>query len=651
MDETIPGGFSANADGSLRLDAAANAGALVPYLTGGVFNATISDVSYTGSLDGLRVYKDGFAIERTSNGEVAASIGESIFLSTGGGPGDVNTTAGFTEILSQPGDDDLDAAAQAAFSGAGTTNDASVLEFSVTVSNPNVKGVSFDVLFGSDEYPEYSDSSFVDIAAVLVNGVNVAVFNNNVEQPLSVISENLESGNFIDNDFDFSTGDGAFRVEYDGFSPRLSLIAPVKQGVNTFKIGIADTGDSILDSGLFIGNLRTTASGAGGVFVPVNGGDENDDLQGSASPEIFEAGGGDDTIAPGLGLDVIATGLGADLIEGSLADLDGDTITDFFDSDTLAFLGALFGLANLTFTLADNTLSVDVDGDGQAEASITLEGDFEDATFSVNTADGSTFVTASGVANPFVGAPGSFETPTQTGTEGPDRLTGTPQEDVILALGGNDTVKGLADADAIDLGAGDDIVLSSGGNDTVLGGDGDDTIKSGAGDDSIDGGAGNDVILSGDGNDTILGGDGNDVIKPGRGNDVMDGGAGDDILVGFRGDEVLVGGAGNDTLLGNLDDDTITGGAGDDRLQGGPGRDVFVFDTPEWGDDRIVLDFLPQSDTLDFRGSGLALADLSITQVGDNVLIEAGDSSILVNSARFGALDVADFAGDVLLFG
>ncbi|SEA63349.1 calcium-binding protein [Rubrimonas cliftonensis] len=236
-------------------------------------------------------------------------------------------------------------------------------------------------------------------------------------------------------------------------------------------------------------------------------------------------------------------------------------------------------------------------------------------------------------------------------TEGPDRLTGTPGEDAIAALGGSDTVKGLDGADDIDLGAGDDIALSGGGNDTIRGGAGDDTIKSGAGDDLIDGGDGNDVILSGDGNDTILGGAGNDVIKPGRGDDQMDGGAGDDILVGFRGDEVLVGGAGNDTLLGNLDDDTITGGAGDDRMQGGPGRDVFVFDTPEWGHDRIVLDFLPQSDTLDFRGSGLALADLSITQAGDNVLIEAGDSSILINSARFGALDVADFAGDVLLFG
>ncbi|WP_175478893.1 VCBS domain-containing protein, partial [Rubrimonas cliftonensis] len=133
-------------------------------------------------------------------------------------------------------------------------------------------------------------------------------------------------------------------------------------------------------------------------------------------------------------------------------------------------------------------------------------------------------------------------------TEGPDRLTGTPQADAIDALGGNDTVKGLAGDDVLILGTGDDIALSGAGNDTVLGGDGDDTIKTASGADSIEGGAGDDIILSGNDDDTIFGGDGNDTIKPGRGDDVMDGGAGDDILVAFRGDEVLIGGDGNDTL-------------------------------------------------------------------------------------------------------
>ena len=54
---------------------------------------------------------------------------------------------------------------------------------------------------------------------------------------------------------------------------------------------------------------------------------------------------------------------------------------------------------------------------------------------------------------------------------------------------------------------------------------------------------------------------------------------------------------------------------------------------------------------IDYTGSGLGFGDLSITQAGGNVLIEAGADSILVNSQRLGPLDASAFTpGDVLLF-
>ena len=200
-------------------------------------------------------------------------------------------------------------------------------------------------------------------------------------------------------------------------------------------------------------------------------------------------------------------------------------------------------------------------------------------------------------------------------TQGADRLIGGPVADRIAALGGDDVVKSGAGADLVFLGVGAD------------------------------------RVLAGDGDDTVFGGDGDDVILPGRGNDVIEAGHGDDIARGFRGDELLIGGDGNDTLLGGLDDDTLIGGAGDDRLQGGPGRDTFVFDSRDFGHDRIVLDFRPGSDAIDFRGSGYGFDDLTISQSGGNVLIEAGDSSILVSAVRLGPLDVADFTQDMFLFG
>ncbi|WP_093254308.1 calcium-binding protein [Rubrimonas cliftonensis] len=313
-----------------------------------------------------------------------------------------------------------------------------------------------------------------------------------------------------------------------------------------------------------------------------------EDVVGSGFADVLIGDDGYNRIRGGAGADILTGGGGADVFRGAASELDGDLIMDFDEDDVIEVAGASFDASRVSLILRSGDTDILIDLDGDGSGDLTIGLKGDYWSHSVSAAiEGD--ATAIRLAAPAVGA-------------------------VSANMG--------------------------------------DTIKGGSFDDVINGRQYADIILSGDGDDTIFGGDGNDTIKPGRGNDVMDGGAGDDILVGFRGDEVLIGGAGNDTLLGNLDDDTITGGAGDDRLQGGPGRDVFVFDTAEWGHDRIVLDFLPQSDTLDFRGSGLTFVDLTISaSAGGNVLIAAGDSSILINSARFGPLDVADFTGDVLLFG
>ena len=101
------------------------------------------------------------------------------------------------------------------------------------------------------------------MAAVFLNGNNIALFNNEPTQPLSIISENLNVGNFVDN-----TGD-TLPIEYDGISSSLTIYGTIQPGAtNTLRIAIADTGDDILDSGLFISNLQgtqLTGSGISGV--------------------------------------------------------------------------------------------------------------------------------------------------------------------------------------------------------------------------------------------------------------------------------------------------------------------------------------------------------------------------------------------------
>ena len=199
------------------------------------------------------------------NGTLPLEIGPGILLTSGNGtPPLSNTNSSYTlsfENYADSGsavDPELQAVATAAFSGAGSIRDASILSFTVDVVDPNVKSIRFDLVFGSDEYPEWANSSSVDIAAVLVNGANYALFNGQPDQPLSVIQKNLDLGNFINN-----TGN-TLPIEYDGISHQLTIIAPAVMGTNHIKIGVADTGDQAYDSGLFVANVQGVGyTGAG----------------------------------------------------------------------------------------------------------------------------------------------------------------------------------------------------------------------------------------------------------------------------------------------------------------------------------------------------------------------------------------------------
>ena len=242
-----------------------------------------------------------------------------ILLTSGDGiPPLENTSDSFHVDNDAEGDPALDQVAKNAFSDAGETFDANTLKFNYTVEDSNVDSIQLDLLFGSDEFPEFSNSSYVDAAGVFVgiNGKNVAFFDGDSSQPLSVIDSNLDAGNFIDNK------DGQVPIEYDGISSPLTITAPVEQGQNTIKIGVADTGDHIYDSGLFLSGLQTskTSSGGGGVKLDVPGTDSNDDLSGSDKDELIEGLDGNDSIAPGSGNDIVEAGPGNDIVQGSKGD-------------------------------------------------------------------------------------------------------------------------------------------------------------------------------------------------------------------------------------------------------------------------------------------------------------------------------------------
>ena len=99
-------------------------------------------------------------------------IGAGLFLTSGdGNPPTLNTQSSYgVSLTPSETDTDLNTTVHGAFPSAGEIKDTTALEFSFTVSDPALTSIKFSLIYASDEYPEFSDSSFVDIAGVYVNG-------------------------------------------------------------------------------------------------------------------------------------------------------------------------------------------------------------------------------------------------------------------------------------------------------------------------------------------------------------------------------------------------------------------------------------------------------------------------------------------------
>ncbi len=302
---------------------------------------------------------------------------------------------GYWEQL-DTGDEELTAIAQAAFEGAGTTQDASILEFSFTVTDESIRSINLDVLFGSEEYPYYINSSFVDIAAVIVNGQNYAYIDGDVTKPLSIVGATVEDGRFIDNTVDFyeydtsdtdaTTAPSQLAIEYNGLTPKLTISIPLNEEDNTYhvRLGVADTGDAILDSGLFLTNFRALTSQYEGTLVNVEASDEGSELS-APSPNtatLFVGGAGNDTMTGSTAADVydISKG-GSNTVKGNAEQLNGDTVVGFSEQDSLSISGASFGQENLTVTMGSAILDIDTNKDGNSDTTIRLEGDFSNGVF------------------------------------------------------------------------------------------------------------------------------------------------------------------------------------------------------------------------------------------------------------------------------
>lgn len=225
------------------------------------------------------------------------------------------------------------------------------------------------------------------------------------------------------------------------------------------------------------------------------------------------------------------------------------------------------------------------------------------------------------------------------GTEEADIFTGTPGNDVLRGLGGNDTLIGLGGNDRLDGGTGADAMIGGTGDDTYFVDDPGDIVTELSGE-------GNDLVISTLSSYTLT--DNVERLRldsagaaDGTGNNL------NNIIIGGAGDNVIDGGGGNDTLRGGGGNDRLIGGAGNDLLFGGDGSDTFVFDTPGFGNDRI-MDFVDGLDLLDISGLGITAATFNaavrITDAVTDVRIEVGGGAIrLVGVADATSIDINDF--------
>ncbi|MEI7537132.1 MAG: Ig-like domain-containing protein, partial [Comamonadaceae bacterium] len=331
-----------------------------------------SIVALAGS--GISVNESSIVLHQSDNSAVnyydgtlsALGIGAGLLLTTGTTPGTTNSTTSFGQSNNNVGDSDITAVVDTVFYT--SSYDATTLAFDFTVTDSSATSVSFDLVFGSDEFPEWVDK-YVDCAVVIVNGVNYALFDHNPMHPLSVLKSNVTAGYFQDNTA------GTLPIEYDGVSHVLNIIAPILNGgaVNHIKIGIADTGDHILDSGIFIANLAAGTRDGSGVVDPSNNGctPNNDLVTGTEKAEYFDLKAGDDTVYAGGGDDIVSGGAGNDLIYGENGNdtLNGgagdDTIDGGAGTDTAVFSGnsaeytITYDLATATYTVTDTVAGRD----------------------------------------------------------------------------------------------------------------------------------------------------------------------------------------------------------------------------------------------------------------------------------------------------
>lgn len=140
------------------------------------------------------------------------------------------------------------------------TYNAAILEFDFVPLSDSVK---FNYVFASEEYPEFVGSQFNDVFAFFITGPGIPGGVQNMAlipgttQPVAINNVNgTSNSNYYVNNGSGSNApfnNDPYYVQYDGFTTPLQAVSKVECG-ETYHliIAIADVGDGIYDSGIFL---------------------------------------------------------------------------------------------------------------------------------------------------------------------------------------------------------------------------------------------------------------------------------------------------------------------------------------------------------------------------------------------------------------
>lgn len=173
--------------------------------------------------------------------------------------GDIDSARGPNDDSGITGDNGLPGDSALTIAAGDPTYDACILEFDLV---PVYDTLKFNYVFGSEEYLEYVFAGFNDVFAFYISGPGIAGTRNialvpgtSIPVAIDNVNDVVNSAYYIDNGDGFTApyNGSPWYVQYDGFTTVLQarqVVIPCQ--TYHLRLAIADVGDHILDSGVFI---------------------------------------------------------------------------------------------------------------------------------------------------------------------------------------------------------------------------------------------------------------------------------------------------------------------------------------------------------------------------------------------------------------